>query len=125
MTEDHFYHNQSKEFSSMSFLANHTFNCKANRESFLDLKDPKAAVEVELNLLKEQHRRTLADLAKTNGQNKELKLEVLQLTSKLKLKDQEIDELKTQSDPKKDNWKKTSRERHEPSKTSDYKELVY
>ena len=90
----------------MSFLANHTFNCKANRESFLDLKDPKAAVEVELNLLKEQHRRTLADLAKTNGQNKELKLEVLQLTSKLKLKDQEIDELKTQSDPKKTTGRK-------------------
>jgi len=100
MTEDHLYHNQSKDFSSTSFLANYTFNSKANRESFLDLKDPKAAVEIELNLLKEQHRRTLGDLAKANSQNKELKLEVLQLTSKLKLKDQEIDDLKTQSDPK-------------------------
>jgi len=96
MTEDHLYHNQSKDFSSTSFLANHTFNSKAYRESFLDLKDPKAAVEIELNLLKEQHRRTLGDLAKANSQNKELKLEVLQLTSKLKLKDQEIDDLKAQ-----------------------------
>lgn len=96
MTEDHLYHNQSKDFSSTSFLANHTFNSKAYRESFLDLKDPKAAVEIELNLLKEQHRRTLGDLAKANSSNKELKLEVLQLTSKLKLKDQEIDDLKSQ-----------------------------
>ncbi len=77
-------------------MANHTFNSKAYRESFLDLKDPKAAVEIELNLLKEQHRRTLGDLAKANSSNKELKLEVLQLTSKLKLKDQEIDDLKSQ-----------------------------
>lgn len=46
--------------------------------------------------MKEQHRRTLGDLAKANSQNKELKLEVLQLTSKLKLKDQEIDDLKAQ-----------------------------
>lgn len=56
-------------------------------------------------MLKEQHRRTLTDMAKLNHQNKELKHELLQLNSKLQSKDNEIDEMKSNLDPKKSTGK--------------------
>lgn len=85
-----------KDIPSPAFRPGYTFSGKNNKESIIDFKDPRHVPDSELNMLKEQHRRTLTDLAKVNTHNKELKNEIGQLESKFQLKDREINDLKSQ-----------------------------
>ena len=60
----------------------------------------KIAGEAELNIEREQHKKTLMEVVKFNREKKELKHEIEQLQTKLILKERDVDDLKLRLDAK-------------------------
>jgi len=73
---------------------------KENHELKETIEKIKISKDSELNIEKEQHRKTLLEVAKVNRENKTLKGEIDSLKTKLLLKDKEIDDLKTRLEKK-------------------------
>lgn len=67
---------------------------KANQDLSIKLEKQRINAESELNIEKKHHEKTILELNKTKGENRELKKDIQNLESKLQRKDQEINDLK-------------------------------